>query len=74
MVTNGKYSSRAHVKSGGPQGTFLDSLLFLIHINDLDTGLMRKLSTLADDTKIVANEANPAAVESQQVDLDTIGE
>lgn len=74
VVVNGECSEWAPVSSGVPQGSVLGPLLFLIYINDLDTGIISKLSKFADDTKLGANAANPTAVAFLQDDLNRIGE
>ena len=60
VVLNGQHSSWADIKAGVPQGSILESLLFLVYINDLTENLHSNPKLFADDTSlfsIVADEA-----------------
>ena len=74
VVVNGVPSTWGSVTSGVPQGSVLGPLLFIIYINDLDVGLVSRVSKFADDTKIGINAANPEAIRQLQCDLGKIGE
>ena len=50
MAVSGRMSCWEDVSSA--QGSVLRPLLFIIYINDLDSGMKRKLSKFADDTKL----------------------
>ena len=58
VVVDGKQSSFIYVVSGVPQDTLLGPLLFLLHINDLPSGVSSKVRLFADDCFIHRNINN----------------
>ena len=58
--------------SGVPQGSVLGLLFFLIYINDLDNGIVSKISKFADDTKLYHSSRNPEEVLLLQEDLNRL--
>ena len=72
VVINGVSSPWLNVKSGVPQGSVLGPVLFLIYVNDLDDGLMCKVSKFADDTKLTSKVITTQEKEALQSDLDRL--
>ena len=58
VIVDGKQSCLIDVVSGVPQGTVLDPLLFLLHINDLPSVVSSKVRLFADDCLIYRNIKN----------------
>ena len=52
VVLNVQTSEWRKIKSGVPQGSVLEPLLFLIYINDLPDGITSICKTFADDTSL----------------------
>ena len=72
VVINGVSSPWLNVKSGVPQGSVLGPVLFLIYVNDLDDGLMCKVSNFADDTKITSKVTSTQEKKALQSDLNQL--
>ncbi len=72
LVINGKASEWVNITSGVLRGSVLEPLLFIIYINDLDCGLVSKLTTFADDIKLGSRADTHENVNNIQADLNRI--
>jgi len=74
VVLNGKFSEKASVLSGVPQGTVLGPLLFLIYINDMPAYVQSNIRLFADDAYLYRTIANINDPLSLQDDLTSLQE
>ena len=72
VCINQTFSSWTPVTSGVPQDSVLGPLLFLIYINDLDNGIVTKISKFADDTKLCHSSRHPDEVLELQEGLNRL--
>ena len=72
VVLNGHKSTWVDVLSGVPQGSVLGPILFILYINDIDTGISSKLFKFADDCKIVRSIKTTEDNIQLQHDLDLL--
>ena len=70
VAVNGTTSSEAKVRSGVPQGSVLATILFLIHICDINNEIADSTeSSFADDTRIVLGIKDEEDTQMMQNDL-----
>ena len=70
VVRNGVRSEWLPVMCGVPQGSVLGQVLFIIHINDIDTNVSSSVHMFADDTKLYSNVCTCDQTDHPQCDLD----
>ena len=57
VVINGVSSSKSSITCGGPQGSILDPLLFLLYINDMHMSVQSSIiHNFADDTNLLYSD------------------
>ena len=74
VCINQTFSSWIPVTSCVPQGSVLGPLLFLIYINDIDNGIVGKISKFADDTKLCHSSRHTEEVLELQEDLQRLAD
>ena len=72
VVVDGEVSSWKSVLSGVPQGSVLGPILFLVYINDLEEGVVGKILTFADDTKLFTKTKEIGDKQNLQDDIDKL--
>jgi hypothetical protein len=70
----GQLSEEVTVKSGVPQGSVLNPLLFLANVNDIWRNLETTTKLFADDCTTYRKIMNDSNIETVQIDLDRLGE
>ena len=73
MVLNGLDSDHSVIESGGPHGSVLGPLIFLIFINDLERNIKSHVKCFADDTMLFSIIKDPiVSANDLNHDLDII--
>ena len=74
VIVDSEASNATPVKSGVPQGTVLDPLMFLVYINDINQNITSSVRLFADDCVIYKPITTPQDAEQLQEDLQTLYE
>ena len=72
VCINQTFSSLTPVTSGVPQYSVLGPLLFLVYSNDLDNGIVSKISKFSDDTKLYRSSRLSDKVLKLQEDINRL--
>ena len=59
VVLNGKTSPSQSISTGGPQGSIIDPLLFLIYVTDVKHNILSIIKLFADDSALIKEINNP---------------
>ena len=71
---DGMFSKWVGVRSGVPQGSVLDPILFVCYINDLQQEITLFLYMYADDTKMSRESSEEVDKEALQKDPESLSE
>ena len=75
MVINGAFSSWREIRSGVPQGSILDPVLFLLYVNDMpDIVQNSNVVMFADDSKCYRTVKSSLDVIALQEDLKALSQ
>jgi ribonuclease P/MRP protein subunit RPP40 len=72
VIPNGKFSTRADVLRGAPQGSVLGPLLFVIFIYDIDDAMIQDFRKFPDDTKVGQTMTSAEDKDKLQAALDAL--
>ena len=72
MVVNGYFSYWSYVSSGVLQGSILEPLLFIIHVNDVSSVVRSNIQMIADDVTLYNTILSLDDCIQLQKDLDSL--